>query len=298
MITHLVINNFKRLDHAEISLDERTIIAGPSNSGKTSILQALTLWEIGVKRCRERLVRRPQKSSAVLNHRELVFVPTKTLKQLWHNANVRTPIQICLSGICDKDPWSCSVEFLYANEASFYCRPSSQDDAECLIARPHLMDIHFAYLPAISGLSTAEYKLDEGAINVRLGEGRTAEVLRNLCWLVFSSPDGQQKWRNITEQVNKMFGVFLNEPRYIAERGEIVLDYALSPKLTFDLSTAGLAMKQALLVLAFTTLHQGAVFLFDDLYAYSSQTAQNYIRGLLDSLTRSSYTQIVITANS
>jgi hypothetical protein len=37
----------------------------------------------------------------------------------------------------------------------------------------------------MSGLAANETRLDPGAISVRLGEGRTAEVLRNLCYLAF-----------------------------------------------------------------------------------------------------------------
>ena len=41
-----------------------------------------------------------------------------------------------------------------------------------------------AFLPPMSGLASNETRLDQGAINVRIGEGRTAEVLRNLCYQV------------------------------------------------------------------------------------------------------------------
>ena len=46
--------------------------------------------------------------------------------------------------------------------------------------------VRVAYLPPMSGLAANETRLDVGAINVRLGEGRTAEVLRNLCYLISS----------------------------------------------------------------------------------------------------------------
>lgn len=47
-----------------------------------------------------------------------------------------------------------------------------------------------AFLPPMSGVAANETRLDEGAIDVRIGEGRTAEVLRNLCWNAYqSNPD-------------------------------------------------------------------------------------------------------------
>ena len=47
MLTRLVIRNFKLFDKVEIELGERVVFVGPNNSGKTSALQALALWNAG-----------------------------------------------------------------------------------------------------------------------------------------------------------------------------------------------------------------------------------------------------------
>ena len=51
---------------------------------------------------------------------------------------------------------------------------------------PEARRVRVAYLPPLSGLAANETRLDPGAIQVRLGEGRTADVLRNLCWQLSS----------------------------------------------------------------------------------------------------------------
>ena len=43
----------------------------------------------------------------------------------------------------------------------------------------------------MSGLASTETRLDQGAMNVRVGEGRTAEVLRNLCFRVLDKMPGR-----------------------------------------------------------------------------------------------------------
>ncbi len=50
MLTRLVVRNFKLFDEVEIELAERVVFVGPNNSGKTSALQALALWNVGVLR--------------------------------------------------------------------------------------------------------------------------------------------------------------------------------------------------------------------------------------------------------
>ena len=62
-----------------------------------------------------------------------------------------------------------------------YCRPLrvSETDEKGIERMPvpdEAEKLSVAFLPAMSGLTSNETRLDEGAINVRIGEGRTAEV--------------------------------------------------------------------------------------------------------------------------
>jgi predicted ATPase len=50
LITHFKISNFKRLQSVELELGGATVLIGPNNSGKTTALQALALWDIGWRR--------------------------------------------------------------------------------------------------------------------------------------------------------------------------------------------------------------------------------------------------------
>lgn len=48
-----------------------------------------------------------------------------------------------------------------------------------------------AFLPPMSGVTETETRLDEGAVNERIGAGRMAEVLRNLCFQVHREQPAQ-----------------------------------------------------------------------------------------------------------
>ena len=54
MLTKLNVRNFKRFRDVEIELGSPVVFIGPNDSGKTTALQALALWDIGVKRWNER----------------------------------------------------------------------------------------------------------------------------------------------------------------------------------------------------------------------------------------------------
>ena len=50
MLTKLTIRKFKRFEDVEIELGNPVVFIGPNNSGKTSAIQALALWDIGLRR--------------------------------------------------------------------------------------------------------------------------------------------------------------------------------------------------------------------------------------------------------
>lgn len=50
MITQFHISNFKRLQSVSLELGNASVFIGPNNSGKTTALQALALWDMGWRR--------------------------------------------------------------------------------------------------------------------------------------------------------------------------------------------------------------------------------------------------------
>jgi predicted ATPase len=57
VLTRLTIKNFKRFGDVRIELGNPVVFVGPNNSGKTTALQALAVWEVGLRRWHEK---RPQ----------------------------------------------------------------------------------------------------------------------------------------------------------------------------------------------------------------------------------------------
>ncbi|MCY4377893.1 MAG: AAA family ATPase [Spirochaetaceae bacterium] len=54
MLTRLTVRNFKRFGELLVDLGNPVVFIGPNNSGKTSAMQALALWDVGLKRWNER----------------------------------------------------------------------------------------------------------------------------------------------------------------------------------------------------------------------------------------------------
>jgi hypothetical protein len=158
--------------------------------------------------------------------------------------------------------------------------------------------VRVAYLPPMSGLSGNETRLEEGAINVRLGEGRTAEVLRNLCYQVLQGKNGETKWDELTRCIKDLFGIRLDPPQYIKERGEIVMSYRARRNVRLDISSSGRGQQQTLLLLAHMTVNPGAVLLLDEPDAHLEILRQRQIYQLLTDTAAETGSQIIAASHS
>lgn len=315
MLTKLTIRNFKRFGKVEIELGSPVVFIGPNNSGKTSAMQALALWDIGLKRWNEKRSGKkstPEKRPGVtVNRRDLVAIPIPDANLLWRGLHVRDVrrvngqqrtsnirIDITVEGVTNNQSWTCGLEFDYANDESFYCRPLRRSDSKTPDRMPvpeEAGSVQIAFLPPMSGLAATETRLDDGAVNVRIGEGRTAEVLRNLCFRIC---EGQPSlWNDLVKQIENLFGSKLRPPRYIAERGEIVMTYH-EHGAELDLSSAGRGLQQTLLLLAYMYANPGSVLLLDEPDAHLEILRQRQIYRLLTDVARASDSQIIAASHS
>ncbi len=314
MLTKLTIRNFKRFSSVEIELGSPVVFVGPNNSGKTSAMQALTLWNTGLKCWNEKRSgkKTPEKRPGVtVNRRDLVSIPLPDANLLWRDLHVRNVkrvdgqqrtsnirVEIVVEGIANDRPWTCGLEFDYANEESFYCRPLRTAEGKT----PERMPVpdeagreRFAFLPPMSGLAATETRIAQGAVDVRMGEGRTAEVLRNLCFQVHT--EQEEDWTQLARQIKNLFGMEVEPPRYLPQRGEIVMSY-IERGTRLDMSSAGRGLQQTILLLAYMYANPGAVLLLDEPDAHLEILRQRQTYRLLADVARASKSQIIAASHS
>ncbi len=314
MLTKLVIRNFKRFGEVEIDLGSPVVFIGPNNSGKTSAMQALALWDVGFKRWNEKRAGKstPEKPKGVtVNRRDLVAIPIPNANLLWRDLHVRDVqrvdgqprtsnirIALVVEGVTRDRSWTCGLEFDYANEESFYCRPlrlSEDGTAGHMPVPDEAGHVRIAFLPPMSGLAATETRLDQGAVNVRIGEGRTAEVLRNLCFSIHEAEPS--RWDKLVGHIEGLFGAELDPPRYVAERGEIAMTYR-ERGARLDLSSSGRGLQQTLLLLAYMYGNPGAVLLLDEPDAHLEILRQRQTYRLLTDVARETGSQIIAASHS
>lgn len=318
MLTRIRIRNFKRFDDVDIELGKAVVLIGPNNSGKTTALQALALWDIGLRRWNEKRKGKssPEKRPGVtVNRRDLASIPVPVADLLWRNLHVRNVrrskedgktlqktenvrVDIIVDGVTHDKAWSCGLEFDYANVESFYCRPLRVDKGPERMSVPdEAGSARVAFLPPMSGLADREFVKEPGEIGVLIGQGQTAQVLRNLCHQIFKNKDSRH-WDELVKHIRTLFGVELLEPQYIAERSEITLAYKDARGNKLDLSSSGRGLQQTLLLLAHLYANPGAVLLLDEPDAHLEILRQRQTYNLLIQIAEQQGSQIVAASHA
>lgn len=315
MLTRLQVKNFKRLGQADIELGGHVVFVGPNNSGKTSALQALALWHTGLSRWvaeKSDGASRKKRTGVTLNRKDLFTVPVPRANLLWKDLHVRAgarnadgkPITknilmtVACEGALHGKAWFISLDFDYDSSEAIVCRPSHQPLTEVHIQtmREVAADLRVAFLPPMSGLAAEEPLLPPGRINVLVGQGRTAEVLRNLCYAV--SNRAPADWKVVTNHVMDLFGVTLDQPRFDSSRGELTLHYRTRDRLELDISSAGRGLQQTLLLLSYLYACRGSTILLDEPDAHLEVLRQQQTYDLITGVAARTGSQIVAATHS
>lgn len=317
MLTRLQIKNFKRFTDVDIELGQAVVFVGQNNSGKTTALQSLALWDVGLRKWNEEYKGKTapaQRPGVTINRRDLIAIPVPSANLLWRNLHVRDVrrangkpqtqnirIDIIVDGVSEGKGWSCGLEFDYANEASFYCRPMRLADGkepERMLIPPEAAKTLIAFLPPMSGLAATEPKWESGRINVLLGEGQTAQVLRNLCHQLHEQPEPKTGWHEVSNCIRSLFGAHLQPPEFIKERGEITMCYQDQEGCLLDLSCAGRGLQQTLLLLAHLYANPKTVLLLDEPDAHLEVLRQRQTYQLLTDVAARQGSQIIAASHS
>ncbi len=188
-----------------------------------------------------------------------------------------------------------TMRFRNQGEDLVYCEPDAATlEDPGLIAAAARIRVELLY--PMSGLDTEEPVLQPGRIDVLLGQGQTAQVLRNLCLIVFR--DAPDSWKHIQELMEQLFQVKLAAPRETT-RGSIELQYQQEgAKAPFDISLAGRGFQQVLLILAYLHSHPGSVLLIDEPDAHLEILRQRQIYVLLRELAAETGSQVILVTHS
>jgi hypothetical protein len=305
MIRRLILSNFKSFEEIDITLDPVTLFVGPNNSGKTTALQALTLWDLAVRKWWEQKSQgtAKQRTGVTLNRQDLFAIPIPEIRLLWNDLHTKNGsgkksafvyIRMHLEGETRGKPWKAGMELYYANPESMYARPI--DTGEAATELPIALNEVITYLPPMSGLSSAEERLEMGSIKRRIGEGRTAEVLRNLLWKLHS--ENSKGWDSLVAAMRKHFETEILPPEYNAATSLITCHIKEKRHPEMDITSSGRGFQQTLLIFAFLHSQEQSILMLDEPDAHLEILRQESLFANLVDEIKSRDSQLLIATHS
>ncbi len=290
MIRKVTIRRFKRFDEVVFDLPGHLVLAGPNNTGKTTLLQAIATWSLALDFWSRRndFNRRNGYTVAPVTRQVFAAVPLRDFQFLWHDTDHRAGnIEIEVRG---DGGWMICMELQWQSSEQIYVRPSHATDPEMLRNPP----VRAVYVPPMGGLGIEEAVMQPPKIAQLLGMGKVGDVIRNL--LLETSQD-QRKWAALCESIKEMFGYELTPPD--ASGPDILVGYRMaSGGRVYDISSAGSGFQQVLMLFAFLNSRSGSVLLVDEPDAHLHVLLQDVIYGELKKVALREKSQLVVATHS
>ena len=313
MLRKITVRNFKSFREQSFDLGDSVVLAGPNNAGKTTLLQAISAWKFALDRWlnqREgsRSVRR---SGVAITRSDFTPAPLREMNMLWEDrrvtgragmAGARRMIEIVAEGEDRGGPWTCGMEFQYANRELLHARPRGAKDmspADIEQFPPEAArDLDIVFVPPFSGIEREEPRRDVGLQDLLIGQGRPGEILRNLLYEV-SAKDEADDWRSLSQYMDDLFRIELRKPVYSAAQPFIVSEYReKGHKRELDLANAGSGTLQVLLILAFLYARRASVILLDEPDAHQHVILQHQVYDLIRKVATERGGQVVLATHS
>ncbi len=316
MIEKVRLKYFKRFREEEFILGDHVVLAGPNNSGKSTLLQAIAVWNLAVLRW---LMERGAASSraelrtgVAISRKGFTAIPLREMNLLWNdrstafskdeipgvNPGSPKPAAISIQGVGkQKEPWEVGVDLRYSSKEQIYVKLTDGRGHPITDIPDALNDIKIVYIPPFSGIGAEETRYDPGYQNLLIGQGKPGDILRNLLLEIYLQKN--DNWRDLKTHIHDIFGYELIDPRYTDTDPFIVIEYQEGGRRKpFDLASAGSGFHQVLTLLGFLYAREASVLLIDEPDAHEHVILQRQVYDRLRGAARERNCQLVISTHS
>ncbi|MBF0260810.1 MAG: AAA family ATPase [Magnetococcales bacterium] len=295
MVRRLTLKNFKSFRDQSFDFDAFGLLVGGNNSGKSTILQALAIWQYCVDLFGSSSRQGSKGIQVVLPNFTALPIPEFNL--LWPDRTDRIYpkvgdkreqkfilIHIGVSWLTHAGESKVfDVELRYHSPQTMYAIPVGGWGLFNEVQSSGMP--RMVYIPPFSGLEPMERALDPGPVRQQVGKGQPGSVLRNLLLQVVDRKHMHPRWDELADLVRLWFSVRLNQPIYDASSDVyITVEYEQNKK-KYDIISGGSGFHQTLTLLAFYYGYDATTILIDEPDAHLHVNLQ---RAVLDFCQRKS----------
>jgi len=262
LIRRVHIENFKRWETLDAELKPLDCLVGPNNSGKTTLLQALALFDFGVHHCLSGKNGGLEIKARSISPEDFYVIPCANPVDLWTNRKTQAAskhkiIKIVATFDNSLDA-TVSVDLTYNRfGVSLACSDESHDSLQ------RLRESRISYLPVFSTFLTQEERKTPAVIEDALARGRVNSVIRNL--LLNLKRENRQHL--LLEVLRRVFPNLAEINIEFDEANDRYISFTYLEKSRpkeFDVFMAGSGFQQFIYLFGFIHLRQPTIILFDE----------------------------------
>jgi predicted ATPase len=320
MITKVKVEYFKRFAASSFELGDDVVLAGPNNSGKTTLLQAIAVWNLAMQRWlsdHAESSKAKQRTGVPISRNDFTAVPLREMNLLWNDRDTGygekekpgikagqpklVAITLFVKG-ADGQEWNLTVNLRYANKEQLYVKLTDEHGNPVTELPAGAKDIKIVHVPPFSGIGAEETGLQLGYQSRLVGQGKPGDILRNLMLEVFRDSIEHETglWSKLVEDVQALFGYRLKAPQYSETTDPFIrIEYTHGQTRTaFDVASAGSGFHQVLTLLGFFYARPASVLLLDEPDAHLHVILQRQVYDLLRSVARRRGCQLLVSTHS
>lgn len=321
MITKVKVEYFKRFPDETFILGHDLVLAGPNNSGKTTLLQAVSVWNLGLQRWlaeHAESSKAKQRTGVPITRKDFTALPLREMNMLWSNrdtayrkeekpgmdAGQPKLVAITLWGVNprDKQEWRLTVTFRYANKEQVYVRLTDENGNILVDVPSAIKEVSIVHVPPFSGIGAEETGLKPGYQNMLVGQGKPGDILRNLLLEVYGKekPEKDDSWQSLIQTVRELFDYQLLDPQYneLTDPFIRIESSHRNAKTRFDIASGGSGFHQLLTLLGFFYARPASILLLDEPDAHLHVILQRQVYDRLRSAARMRTCQLLVSTHS
>lgn len=318
MISQVELTNFKRFGHQVFDVQGNIVLAGPNNTGKTTLIQALSVWNLTM---REWLNERSGSKATIrtgiqIPRSKFTAIPLREMNLLWNERTTAKrksellrgeklgtprPLEIKVTGHINYKPFHVGMSLQYRFPDLILTKPTEDTDQETVewVAA----NLSVLFVPSFSGIDINETRYDKPYQDLLLGQGKPGDIIRNKMLEVFEKH--KLNWDLLVADIQSIFNYTLLPPQY-AGQPYIICDYV--PKVikerpnanhtVLDIASAGSGFLQVILLLSFFYSQDSSLVLFDEPDAHLHIILQRQVYDKLRTVAIKTRSQLMIATHS
>lgn len=295
MLESVRIERFKSIDDTTIPLGRVTLLVGPNNSGKSSVLQAI---QFGVSVVQSIILdgtnqwRNGESLAGTLSADQLIYTPLRDVQTLARGGALRQSpeSQICVS--FNAGATMATIAVRRGKNRNISAVVTGQEMGQSLQSLEQPFSV---IAPGLAGIPSFEEYKSEGIVRRAAARGDANNVFRNVLWILRSEP---VQWEQFCSRLAEVFPDVAIDVVFDARNDEHILATVTRSGTRLPIDSSGTGILQAAQVLAYIGVYRPRLLILDEPDSHLHPDNQRKLARILSTIAEEEDFQVLMSTYS